>query len=382
MGHPEPVAGLCAIAKVVLAHTNGVMPANLHYNNPNPDIAGLHDGRLQIVDKNQPFKAKYVGFNSMGFGGTNVHLLMKFDPKPELKPNLSPNVPVILICSGRTKEAVEIFLEKTLSRRQDAGFVRLTHELFKRHTPKHVFRGFVIADKDKHELNLDKCDYGREMWYIVTGLGSQWAGMSRDLIKFDVFKTSIAKTATVLLTNKFDIISLLNCGDPKQFEDFKNSVVSITTVQMALIDLLRSIGIQPDGIVGHSTGEYIGSIAPVVFKELKKRQPVQDKLDYTARVLHESFPDTNLEDINFLLSSFLARAECGKKYEPSVKIKAKTVLLKATKTKESRNLPPDYGLRDVCEEELNIIEVEGNHYCFYEKPLELCLPDILNKILE
>ncbi|CAG7832189.1 unnamed protein product, partial [Allacma fusca] len=78
MGHPEPVAGLCAIAKVVLAHTNGVMPANLHYNNPNPDIAGLHDGRLKIIDKNQPFNAKYVGFNSMGFGGTNVHLLMKF----------------------------------------------------------------------------------------------------------------------------------------------------------------------------------------------------------------------------------------------------------------------------------------------------------------
>ncbi|CAG7821124.1 unnamed protein product [Allacma fusca] len=128
--------------------------------------------------------------------------------------------------------------------------------------------------------------------------------------------------------------------------------------------------------------QYIRSIAPVVFKELAKRQPLQDKLNYTARVLHESFPDINLEDINFLLSSFLARAECGKKYEPSRKIKAKTVLVKATKTKESKNVPEDYGLRDVCEQELNIIEVEGNHYCFYEKPLELCLPDILNNILE
>ncbi|CAG7719083.1 unnamed protein product, partial [Allacma fusca] len=127
---------------------------------------------------------------------------------------------------------------------------------------------------------------------------------------------------------------------------------------------------------------YIQSIAPVVYKELMKRQLLQDKLSYTARVLHESFPDISPEDINFLLSSFISRAECGKKYEPSGKIKAKTVLVKATKTKETRNLPQDYGLRDMCEEELNIIEVEGNHYCFYEKPLELCLPDILNKILE
>ncbi|CAG7734216.1 unnamed protein product, partial [Allacma fusca] len=134
-------------------------------------------------------------------------------------------------------------------------------------------------------------------------------------------------------------------------------------------------------LVGFLT-QYIQSIAPVVYKELTKRQPLKDKLDYTARMLHESFPNINLEDINLLLSSFLARAECGKKYEPSGKIKARTILVKATKTKESRNLPQDYGLREICEEELTIIEVEGNHYCFYEKPVELYLPNILNKILE
>ncbi|CAG7821688.1 unnamed protein product [Allacma fusca] len=128
--------------------------------------------------------------------------------------------------------------------------------------------------------------------------------------------------------------------------------------------------------------QYMKIIRPIVYKELTKRQPVQDKLNYAAKVLHESFPNTVLESINVLLSLFLARAECGKKYEPSGKVKAKTVLVKAVMTKASKHLPPDYGLADICEEQLDIIEVNGNHYCFYEKPLMLRLPDILNKILE
>ncbi|CAG7832551.1 unnamed protein product [Allacma fusca] len=88
--------------------------------------------------------------------------------------------------------------------------------------------------------------------------------------------------------------------------------------------------------------QFIRRIAPVVFKELTKRQPLQDKLTYTARVMHESFPHINLEDINFLLSSFLARAKCGKKYEPSGKIKAKTA---CTSNKNQRVQERTSGLR-------------------------------------
>ncbi|CAG7818389.1 unnamed protein product [Allacma fusca] len=128
--------------------------------------------------------------------------------------------------------------------------------------------------------------------------------------------------------------------------------------------------------------QYLRSNSPIVYRELAKSQPFEDKRNYTAKVLHESFPNICLEEIKVLISSFYARAECGKKYEPSSKVKAKTVLIKATANKLSWNLPQDYGLTDICEEQLDIIEVEGNHYCFYENPLKLCLPDILNKILD
>jgi len=41
MGHAEPCSGLASIAKVLIAMERGVIPKNLHYNEPNPYIPGL-----------------------------------------------------------------------------------------------------------------------------------------------------------------------------------------------------------------------------------------------------------------------------------------------------------------------------------------------------
>jgi len=48
MGHPEPAAGVAAIAKVLIAMHDHAIPANLHFNQPNPAIPGLLDGRLKV----------------------------------------------------------------------------------------------------------------------------------------------------------------------------------------------------------------------------------------------------------------------------------------------------------------------------------------------
>jgi len=49
MGHPEPAAGLAALAKVLIAVHDHAIPANLHFNQPNSKIPGLLDGRLKVI---------------------------------------------------------------------------------------------------------------------------------------------------------------------------------------------------------------------------------------------------------------------------------------------------------------------------------------------
>jgi fatty acid synthase len=49
MGHSEPASGVCAIAKILIGMEAGVLPGNLHYKNPNPDLYGIMDGRLKGI---------------------------------------------------------------------------------------------------------------------------------------------------------------------------------------------------------------------------------------------------------------------------------------------------------------------------------------------
>ena len=48
MGHAEPASGLASLAKVLIAIHDRAIPANLHFNQPNPYIPGLLDGRLKV----------------------------------------------------------------------------------------------------------------------------------------------------------------------------------------------------------------------------------------------------------------------------------------------------------------------------------------------
>lgn len=49
MGHAEPASALSAVIKVCVAMESGILPPNLHYNVPNPDIPALLDGRLKVM---------------------------------------------------------------------------------------------------------------------------------------------------------------------------------------------------------------------------------------------------------------------------------------------------------------------------------------------
>ncbi|EDW29179.1 GL18552 [Drosophila persimilis] len=86
-------------------------------------------------------------------------------------------------------------------------------------------------------------------------MGSQWASMAKDLMQMDVFRKSIEHCAEVLARVDFDLIDVLTRSTERTFDNMLYSFVSVSAVQVALTDLLKTLGIQPDGIIGHSAGE-------------------------------------------------------------------------------------------------------------------------------
>ena len=98
------LTGLAALAKVLISMEEGYIPANLHYQTPNQDIPGLQDGRLHVVTEPTKWPGGYVGVNSFGFGGSNVHVVLRSNLRAD---RVIHNVePRLVTLSGRTKQGM------------------------------------------------------------------------------------------------------------------------------------------------------------------------------------------------------------------------------------------------------------------------------------
>ncbi|KAK0084976.1 hypothetical protein PV325_006291 [Microctonus aethiopoides] len=258
MGHSEPASGLCAVAKMLIAMEAGIIPANLHFNTPNPDIPALNDGRIQVVDKPTIWKGGLIAINSFGFGGANAHVVLRSNPKPKIPPVLNVDIPKLVAVSGRTKESCQLFLNKVNEYQKDDEFVALVHNIHKINTIGHNFRGFSIFDDANQQIEIDEYHSTQEkrpIWYIFSGMGSQWAGMGKQLFAIETFERSLRRCAEALKPEGIDLLNIILNGTNETFESVLNSFVSIAAIQVALVDVLTMIGIQPDGIIGHSVGE-------------------------------------------------------------------------------------------------------------------------------
>jgi 3-oxoacyl-(acyl-carrier-protein) synthase/acyl carrier protein len=77
MGHLESAAGIAGLIKSVLVLHYGVIPPNLHYNQPNEYI-DFDSYQLNVVSEETEIDNQAnIGISSFGFGGTNAHVIIK-----------------------------------------------------------------------------------------------------------------------------------------------------------------------------------------------------------------------------------------------------------------------------------------------------------------
>jgi len=140
MGHSESASGLCSVAKMIIAMQEGVLPQNLHFKEPNPDIPALRDGRFKVVSENMAWEGGIVGVNSFGFGGANVHVILQSFPKKKEK-KVENRVPMLVTFSGRTKDGVQETLKGLSEKVEDLELFGLFHAIAKDDIPGNQFRG-------------------------------------------------------------------------------------------------------------------------------------------------------------------------------------------------------------------------------------------------
>lgn len=146
MGHSEPASGLAAVAKVIVAMEEGRIPGNLHFNDPNPDIPGLADGRLKVLDRSTPWRGGLVGVNSFGFGGSNVHTVLKSNDNREKTVCQNCEKKRLFVYSSRSEDGLTKTLKKVRGHSSDLHLHKLLHETANLPASSHPFRGFTVLN--------------------------------------------------------------------------------------------------------------------------------------------------------------------------------------------------------------------------------------------
>ncbi|XP_036148675.1 fatty acid synthase isoform X2 [Monomorium pharaonis] len=259
LGHTEPASGITQIAKVIISFESGFIPSNINYTTPRNDIDALMNGSVCVVQEPMPLKNGYIGISSFGFGGANVHALLKWNHKQKNYNGLPNNdLPRLVILSGSTEKSVKLFLNDVVNHPIDKEYIRLLHDIHTDNIEGHTWRGFIILHNQKQESikEIQHCEsVKRPVCFIFSALGTQWPGMGQNLLKLQVFANTIRMCDTILKPYDISVTDILTRTDEKVFENALYAFLGIIAIQIGLVDLLTSLGIIPDYMVSHSAGE-------------------------------------------------------------------------------------------------------------------------------
>ena len=264
MGHAEASSGVSSIVKAILIQENQKIPPNINFNSPKKEIPALAEGRLKVVSEVTDFDGSLICVNSFGFGGANAHALFKSNSKLKINRGIpNDDIPRLVVWSGRTEQAVESIIESVTKQPLDAEFVALLQHSQLDSVPANLYRGYGVFTQNGNEDNANCALRGVEYFsgkklpvvWVYSGMGSQWSGMGRDLMKIPIFANSIEKCHKILSPRGLDLKEIITSSDATMFDNILHSFVGIAAVQIGLTDILKALGLAPDHIIGHSVGE-------------------------------------------------------------------------------------------------------------------------------
>jgi fatty acid synthase len=85
--------------------------------------------------------------------------------------------------------------------------------------------------------------------------------MAKALMPIDIFANKIEECAQILKPFNVDLKHILLNDDKNSMSTMTNKFIATTSMQIALVEVLRKLDITPDGIIGHSFGEIVCAYA-------------------------------------------------------------------------------------------------------------------------
>jgi hybrid polyketide synthase/nonribosomal peptide synthetase FtdB len=295
IGHTEAAAGMAGLIKTVMAMRHRAIPPHLHLKRINPKIdlaKAPYTIPTTLVDWPQHEGPMLAAINSFGFGGTNAHLVLSeylpvapaarasqtpcrhdenrvklFPVSGRGKPSLVRNAAACLQHIDALDSETDLFhLAHTAAVIRESHENRATFSYRNKAQLMEKLRRFIDSD-GVSSASVDKAKMGRKgageqrekLAWVATGMGPQWWAMGRELYAAEpVFKQTVDaisaefdRQADWSLTREW----LLADEAQSQMDNTWLAQTANFALQVGLAALWRSHGVEPDCIVGHSTGE-------------------------------------------------------------------------------------------------------------------------------
>ncbi|KAJ5953151.1 Acyl transferase/acyl hydrolase/lysophospholipase [Penicillium verhagenii] len=275
LGHSEGASGLTSLIKSVLALENSIIPPNIKFNTPNPDIPW--DSGLSVPTEPMPWPAsrsERISVNSFGITGTNAHVILdsakSFGISPTPKRSIATSQ--LLVYSANSADSLnkiaETYRSYILANSGRIGDLAFTLANRREHLP---YRAFAVASPIGTVTTSapSKSEGTPNIVMVFTGQGAQWPQMGQCMLQSNVyptFKISIqsldAHLRTLQNTPEWSIEEeLQKLPDASRLGSAELSQPLCTAIQIALVDTLASLGVQPAAVVGHSSGEIAAAYA-------------------------------------------------------------------------------------------------------------------------
>jgi acyl transferase domain-containing protein/NADPH:quinone reductase-like Zn-dependent oxidoreductase/SAM-dependent methyltransferase/acyl carrier protein len=306
LGHLETAAGIAGLLKAALVLKHGQIPASLHFETPNPhiDFAAL---KIRVPVGLEEFPAttglRIAGVNSFGFGGSNSHVILTEPPPEQLSP-ASTGIkirPWPLTLSARSEAALRAsasrlseWLEaKEKSNGSSPVLPDLAYTLGARRN-HHPYRLTLVAESPAEVIQelsafaqnqaapkirsvfAPRPEHPPRVAFVMSGQGPQWWGMGRELMEGEpVFRQMIEDCDAAMRPWGYSLLEELFREEiASQMHRTEIAQPAIFAIQLALVELWRSWGVQPAAVVGHSVGEVAAACVAEIFS-----------LDEAARII-------------------------------------------------------------------------------------------------
>ena len=291
LGHLDRAAGGTGLIKTVLSLQHGHLPPSLHFTTPNPEI-DFENGPFRVntaltrwKSEGKPLRA---GVNSLGMGGTNVHVVLEeAPPRPPANPGRGRDHQ-LLVVSARDETALDAACARLARHLRRHPHLPLADVAFTLQTGRQRFdrrRAFVCrgtADAvrllesggadGRREETQQKAYEGREkrgerpVGFLFPGVGTGIGGADLEpaaglYLSEEPFRRTVDHCCDLLDPALGDEVAELVRGteDESAVRSELAEAAAAFVSEYALATLLASWGLRPDSVAGEGVGRYVAA---------------------------------------------------------------------------------------------------------------------------